>query len=255
MAKKNLLTVSNFSSVFLNALDEQPVQDKLLSTFHDMIELIVSEKVEAARKDLNEKVRLMKKDFKETNESLAQELDKVKKENLQLKQYSYKEDLIIKGLDLGYAATTDTKSEVSVKDKVLELVNDKMGLNINPESISTAHKLPTTYNKQQLNAHGNMRNPLTKVIVRFSNRDARNKVYSKRMSLKHVSPGKFIDEHLIEESSRLMGLARKFKKDGKIKNCWTNNCKLYVRLCSDKSQEFSTEAELLSLIDCRHRSD
>lgn len=254
MTKRNALTADNFASVFLKTLDDKDVQEKLLSTFHDMIELMVIEKVEVVKKDYDEKLKSVKDAQKNVNDSLQREIDSLRKENMDLKQYSYREDLIVKGLDLGYSGAvgrTDESSSADVKHKVLELFNSKMGLAVDPGSISTAHQLPSGKKQPTFSNGRAQRFSSTKVIVRFNNRDVRNKVYESRMCLKHSSPALYIDEHLVEENGRLMAFARTLKKDGKIKGCWTRHCKLFVRLLNDKPCQFTSEADLMSCVHGR----
>lgn len=257
MARKNNVTVENFqtlfekalsdnfTSVFLNALNNDNIKDQLMSTFSGVIDLIVEEKVEKIKDDYNNKLKVMRKEQNDKICSLNKEITNLKLEQEELQQYSYREDLIVKGLDLGYAAAANPNSDSNCKGKVMDLFNKKMGLNIPENAISTAHQLPT----RNVSTTHNRKPPPSKVIVRFCNRDIRNQVYDCRLRLKGAKTPTYIDEHLIPERQKTFGLALRLKREGKIWRTWTKGCKLFASLGQDKRPFcFRTENELLSQI-------
>ena len=108
-------------------------------------------------------------------------------------------------------------------------------MELNENSISTAHRLPDT--KKIKN----------RIIVKFVHRDAREKVYKKRASLMRKSMKDlpsvtkkieksiqrankiYINKSLTSYRNRLFGRIHKFKKSNKFKFLWTVNGKISLR--------------------------
>ena len=214
------------------ALETPRVQEVLMEVMGPMLDLIVEEKVNKAKNEMKEEIEKVKRDCRKETNNIKLELEKLKSECEELKAYSYREDLIIKGLQV--------RPNADGKEEVMKLFHTEMGLSIPPNTISTVHPLPT---KSALPERSERPNP-PPIVVRFAVRDARNAVYHSRMRLK--GKGIFIDEHLTPLRGKAMALARRLKRERKIEDCWTNNGKLLARLRSGKVVSFNAESELLS---------
>ena len=108
-------------------------------------------------------------------------------------------------------------------------------MQLNENSISTAHRLPDT--KKIKN----------RIVVKFVHKDTREKVYKKRASLMRKSTkdllsvaketGKsiqrankiYINESLTSYRNRLFGRIHKFRKSNKFKFLWTVDGKICLR--------------------------
>ena len=64
--------------------------------------------------------------------------------------------------------------------------------------------------------------------MRFSNR--KEKVRLLRQGRKLKGTGVFINEHLTKKNIELAKHARKLRNDGKIKDTWSRNCTVFVRM-------------------------
>lgn len=235
----------NFANVFLDALNSEQIKLQLSETFASMIDLIVEEKVSKVKAECEEHIRTIKRESSQKISNLENEIKSIKVEQEEQLQYSYKEDLIVKGLDLSYGAVANPEP-VDCKKKVLQLFNKDMRLKIEESDISTAHSLPNRQQKSQTTRRGPTP---TKIIVRFTNRDARNSVYASRLSLRSAPKPTFIEEHLTQERSKLYYIARTLKMQKKLFSTWTRGCKLFaVVKQGDTPFTFKSEQELLSHI-------
>lgn len=122
-------------------------------------------------------------------QKLAATEDKLKEleiKNVQLELYSRKENLIITGLPENQIWE---KAEVT-KAKVIELLNEQMGLNINADGIIVAHRLGRQEAKVEAkksdgaNSGGFQGSIHRPIIVRFVQRNIRDAVWEARFSLK-----------------------------------------------------------------------
>lgn len=233
------LTVENFEFAFEKALGAQSVRDTLHEALGPLIELLVSQRVAKVEETFTEKVKELKREHESRIEELRGEINDMKQKQNDLEQYSKREDLIIKGLQVPqtFAEKVATQrgqgesdqarvSSPSVVETVVNFFEKEMGVRVPTNSISTAHPLPS-------------RSGPPSVIVRFSSRDVRNSIYSRRFTLK--GRGLFVDEHLTPHNSKLMFHARKLKVSGKVLDCFTRNCSPYVRLVDRRVVPFSME--------------
>ena len=131
-------------------------------------------------------------------------------------------------------------------------------MELNYNSISTAHRLPDT--KKIKN----------RIIVKFVHRDTREKVYKKRASLVRKSTkdlpsvakniGKslqrankiYINESLTSYRNRLFRRIHKLKKSNKFKFLWTINEKISLRESKTSTvYKFTTHEEFEEFLDMR----
>lgn len=68
------------------------------------------------------------------------------------------------------------------------------------------------------------------IIVRFTNRRARNEVFYARKGLKRKDVRVYVNEHLTASRASLLREARKLVKEDKLHAAWTNNGMVYIRL-------------------------
>ena len=165
-----------------------------------------------------------------------------------MEQYSKVENLVISGLETrlySSVATTEEsnaasgeppKSEINrVEKAVFALFNDELNANIQESDISVMHYLP-------LKRSDKNKNKPKDIIVRFTNRRAKNSVMAKRYILgnrksdrtnQETKPAIYINEHLTKTNATLFYETRRLRKEKLINNAWTFNCKIYVRTNGD----------------------
>ena len=119
-----------------------------------------------------------------------------------------------------------------------------IGVTIDKQDISIAHRLPDTKEKKD------------RFIVKFVRREKRDEFYKSRKHLGgkkasvlpvvacemgksiHQDSAMYINESLTQYRSELFGRVNKFKKENKYKFLWTNNGKIYLRK-HETSQTFT----------------
>lgn len=194
--------------------------------------------------------------LEEKEDKWATDRKKVEEENVELRRridemeaYSRGDNLIFHGLpSTSYAEAGSASSNVTLaappgmstrtsitrsgatdlpiethrdtEQVVIDLVNKYLDVPITREDISVAHRLPKRPTDTKPAA----------IIVRFTNRRARNAVFYGRKALKTRKPGVYINEHLIQSRAMLLSEARKLVKSNKLQGAWTNNGSIYIRL-------------------------
>ena len=66
------------------------------------------------------------------------------------------------------------------------------------------------------------------VIVRFVNRKHKTALLRQGRTLKGTNV--FLNEHLSKHNADIARMARNLKKQRKIQNAWTANCKIFIKL-------------------------
>ena len=138
-------------------------------------------------------------------------------------QYSRMDNVVISGLQAhSYASAADTsihrdqptESEHSnVQSAVLEPLSHDMRCNVKPCDISAVHYLRKKNNKKD-------------IIVKFVSRQVKDGIMKSRKLLRGREPNIYINEHLTEKTSKLAYEARQLKKQGRVTDTWTRNCKV-----------------------------
>ena len=171
----------------------------------------------------NDRTASLSTDVKNLKEDMKQ-CKKIGREIEDLSQYLRRDCLELTGV-----LPTE---EVSCFDLVCS-IGKEMGIELQDEDISTAHRLPT-YNKSAED----------KIIVKFTRRSIRDEFYGKRKTIAGKEVGKvgtlrdlsqdpkkklYISESLTQARKKLFGSINKFKKDNKWKYIWTNNGRIYLK--------------------------
>ena len=175
------------------------------------------------------------------------------KEVRNLEQYSRRDNLVISGLPATFAetaATTDessSDSQGSTVQKVLDLCNSSLGLQLSPDDISSAHRLKSSRNHEAS----------LLVLVRFTRRSTPDDVFRSRFKLKDENSGKrpcdriYINENLIDFNYRLLGAAKQHVKYKSIESVFTSNCRIKIK-CLDDSYHFIKSASDIASIIAAH---
>ena len=187
---------------------------------------------------LNE-IKLLKKQ----NTEKSREIDILNRRVDELEQYTRMDDLIITGLKTNhrsYAGTVSsrdtgedapTRETESLEQQVVRFFQGR-DMPLQSEHISVCHTLPRGRNNTQ---------QPPPIVVRFSNRKYKNDLLHQGRKLKGTNV--YINEHLTKQNATIAREARILRKEKKIKETWTRNCKVYVRL-----NGASTESERVLIV-------
>lgn len=235
-------------SDLIEALLDDRVITALGSTLGETISKLVEDKVNKVLGPIQTKLGQLVT----SNEQAKQEISALKTENKDLKSrvealeaYSRIDNVIIHGLHYSsfaevaavsnsqqssqsssrnIGATGPTENCEATAHAVLSFVNNVLDIPLSPLDISIAHRLKKT--RQDSTP--------APVIVRFTNRRARNAVIHARKRLSTLSAGRgvYINEHLSKARESIFREARRLVKEKKLFRAWTNNGEVYVRVSS-----------------------
>lgn len=197
------------------------------------IEEIIKKEVQKEVNELSKGFELMleeqrKAHSKEVND-LREKLSSLEKGADEARQYSFREDLIVEGLQVPRSPEGNPKTTSDMAIKSVIDLGKSMGVHITKQDISTAHPMKQTVSFKTANKPA----PL---IVRFTVRQKRDELYHARKNLRGKNI--FLSEHLTKTNSELFYNARQLKKAKEVDNCWTNKCKVYV-LKNNRITEFT----------------
>ena len=124
-----------------------------------------------------------------------------------------------------------------------------MGVNLDVNDISIAHRLPPTKKVKD------------RLIVKFTRREKRDEIYSKRKNLKskRTKPESavvshkaqiHVNESLTPYRKRLLGRILQFKRDHNYKFIWTTNGKILLKKTESSTTKcFVTHEEFEEFLD------
>lgn len=144
-----------------------------------------------------------------------------------LEQYSRRDCLEIRGIPKSSSDTREDTNEIVVE------LGRKVGVDLKKEDISTTHRLPS-----KVKANGERALFPPAIIVKFTSRNVREKLYRTRKILKDITSQDlgyseenriFINESLTQSNKELFKDCLKVKKDKGFKFLWTNGGKIFMR--------------------------
>lgn len=144
-----------------------------------------------------------------------------------LEQYTRINDIIVTGLQMkprSYArAVTGGDGEEqreedanSVEQQVTAFLHSR-GIEVNNKNIEACHPLPRRNNTSK-----------PAIIIRFANRKHKTELLKQGRKLKGSDV--YLNEHLTKKNADIARKARLLRKQGKIQNTWTQNCKIFIKL-------------------------
>jgi len=150
-----------------------------------------------------------------------------------LESYTRVDNIIIKGIPETYAEATHLSSESETSannsDHLLSTVIDlceSLHVQVQLNDISIAHRLPKGRSDQH-----------RPIIVRFSNRRVRDKVYQARRELRNTNRGRsspvYINEQLSKSNEQLFATCRQLWKNKQIAGTWTWHGVVYAKSLRD----------------------
>ena len=158
----------------------------------------------------------------------------------ELEQYARRDCLEITGIPV----VPNDSPPLLVKE-----MSEIMGVNLNENDISLAHRLPPTKKVKD------------RLIVKFTRREKRDEIYSKRKNLKSkrtkdlpsavCEPESAVVSHKAQiHGKRLLGRILQFKRDHNYKFIWTANCKIMLKKTENATTKcFVTHEEFEEFLD------
>ena len=186
--------------------------------------------------DLKEEIKSLK-DASEDNDTERQ-MKIVIGEMQTLQQMARINDVIITGLDIkprSYAAAAAVATEDGNEDKeepekvgsmesqIKDFLNER-DIVFDTEDIETCYFLSKKGPK----------GPRT-ILMRFANR--KKKIELMRQRKKLIETKVFLNEHLTQQNAEIAMQARKARREKKIDNTWTSNCKIFIKLNGETPNE------------------
>ena len=159
-----------------------------------------------------------------------------------IEQYSRVDNVIISGFQPKYSSYSRVVSydqdvarhdvaaeeeQTSLEDQVVSFLQQK-DIPIDKSQISACHTLPSS-----------VKTSPKPIVVRFVSRKAKIDVLRNAKKLNNVEPGKepkqkklnvYINEHLTTKNSEIAKKARDLRRQKRIINTWTRNCKVFVKI-------------------------
>ncbi|XP_072180627.1 dynein regulatory complex protein 9-like [Diadema setosum] len=198
-------------------LVEKRLEEEVTSKVYEAISMDLESKCSEI-KQLNEKVKLLQNSVKD--------LQTAKDE---AEQYSRRNCLRIHGI-------VETPNE-STDDKVLEVINRHLGIDLGPAAIDRSHRVNRRHSSSHSNdaagpehsatyADATRRSNPRAIIVKFTRYNDRQQVYKARTKLRHVQGAKiFIRESLTNIRSSLYW---ETLQNNKVKSVWSQDGKIFA---------------------------
>jgi len=191
--------------------------------------------------------------LQEENKSLTKDLAN-SREKIDLLENQIKLDnLVIAGLPIANYAEAATaandvhESNTVTEQAVLKFANDVMNVPLQTTDISVAHRLGRGKRDSSDTAP-------PRVIVRFTNRKARNMIYAARRNLQKYAQetghSVYVNEDLTSLTADLFRRVREKVKLKVFHSCWTSGGAVFVKKSPDRSSvplKVSLSTDLLTL--------
>lgn len=144
-----------------------------------------------------------------------------------LEQYQRRNSLRITGI----TEPTGTQQEDCMAT-ALHVVNTTLKLDppVQPRDIDRAHRI----------GRGNSR----QLLVKFATYHQRRRVFEARKGLYTSGNTIFVNEDLTKTRATILYAARSAKRDGKLKECWSSDGRLFIRLLDSTKHLVRTMTEL-----------
>ncbi|KAM3599829.1 uncharacterized protein V6R79_012326 [Siganus canaliculatus] len=173
--------------------------------------------------DLIEEIRQLKIVIKEKDKKI-EELERRVED---LEQNTRMDDLVISGLETNhysYARITEGDKEgedaprdekLLLEQQVIKFFNDK-DIPLDSKHIAACYTIPQKQNKRPT------------IIIKLVSR--KQKIEVLKFAKKLKGTGVYVNEHLTKRNAEIARQARLLKKEKRIQDTWTRNCKVFIRL-------------------------
>ena len=187
---------TKFVDDFKNALKDDEIKDLIYELF----------------------VRPVVQAYENSIEELRQKVASLENANDNLEQQGRKDSIRIKNVP------EEELEEKSTDDFVIDFAKEHLDLDLTPHDISVSHKL-----SKEPNDHGKFN-----LIVKFSRRNVKRDVYSRKKKLKNS--GYVITEDLTFKRRAIMARLGNLRWKKKIFSCWSMDGKIFYKAANDKAK-------------------
>ena len=132
-------------------------------------------------------------------------------------QYSRRTSLRFHDIKVPVDERGNVKQPVNTDELILNVCNDKLGLDINLHDIGRSHII------------GKVKDGKSQVIVRFISYRTRNKVYSNKKGLKNHPDKIFITENLTKYRTEFVKQLAELKYNGLLYTYWTSDGRIFLK--------------------------
>ena len=132
-------------------------------------------------------------------------------------QYSRRTSLRFHNIKVPVDERGNVKHPVNTDELILNVCNDKLGIDINLHDIGRSHII------------GKVKDGKSQVIVRFISYRTRNKVYSNKKDLKNHPDKIFITENLTKYRTELVKQLAELKYNGLLYTYWTSDGRIFLK--------------------------
>lgn len=231
----------------IEALLDPRVNEALCKSLSTMIALTIEETLTRKFGKLFEDVKILQRQndsLKKVTTDLKVENDKLCKRIDELETHSRCENLVIRGLpETSYAerasggatggapTTANTvsvaESNLAVENAIISLCRDRLGVMVSPTDISAAHRLQK-----------GTKDTTRPILIRFTNRKARDSVYFAKKALRNDTSGDkiYISEHLTKDAGDIFYEARKMVREKKLFATWSSRGVIFVKRSSQNEE-------------------
>ena len=133
-------------------------------------------------------------------------------------QYSRRTSLRFHNIKVPVDERRNVKHPVNTDELILNVCNDKLGLDINLHDIGRSHII------------GKVKDGKSQVIVRFISYRTSSKVYSNKKGLKNHTDKIFITENLTKYRTELVKQLAELKYNGLLYTYWTSDGRIFLKL-------------------------
>ena len=220
----------SFVDNFVKAITDERVVSALQAIFAQTITNDLKrrdDKIESLEKmndDLNEKIS----NLTQNNNKLIERITKLESQADDQEQYSRRNSIrfsIQKG---------EIKGE-SCEDIVMETLSEMGIKEVTKSDIDRCHRVGKRSRDKE-----------RQILCKFKSYKPRSVVFSAKKS---APAGVFISEDLTAKKSNLLYKARILRREGKIKQCWSYDGRIYIKMKDDTSRVVYNEAYLLDKVD------
>ena len=174
-------------------------------------------------KDFMNEIRHLKEQSVKKDEVIKSLTNRVE----ELEQNGKINDVIVTGLKIkprnyATAVKSDDSSEEEIKSVETQVTEflEKRNIKMNPGNVDTCYLLPKKAGSEK-------DNKTRAVVLSFTNKKHKMDLLKQCKNLKGT--GVYVNENLTKKNATIAWKARQLKKDKKILNTWTGNCKVYIK--------------------------
>ena len=215
---------------------------KVIDALRDEVAAVKEKQIEIHR--LLEKLTAIDTENKYRDEKIRELDDRM----TDLEQYSRINDVIVSGLRIrprsfaravatnnGSRTEPEEEDVASAEQQVVAFLQAK-DIHLDCSHIEACHPLSMRKRKtERTNDNRDQRPDTPRVILRFTNRKHNIALLKEWKKLKGTDV--YMNEHLVKRNANIAKEARDLRKNKKIQQTWTRNCKVFIKLNGDTPEE------------------